>query len=71
MATPQAAGIGVLARQAYAQLLGAKLTNTEIKRMLAALGQPQNSTSGYGPLTWPMVVEWLSTEYGVEVPGPS
>jgi len=69
MATPQAAGIGVLARQAYAQLLGLTLTNSELKRMLAALGQAQSNTSGYGPLTWQMVVRWLSTQYGVTVPG--
>jgi subtilisin family serine protease len=69
MATPQAAGIGVLARQAYRQLLGTTLTNAEVKRMLAALGQAQNNSSGCGPLTWPIVVEWLSTQYSVEVPG--
>lgn len=68
MATPQAAGIGVLARQAYRQLLGTTLTNTELKRMLVALGGAPGNDVGSGPLTWSMVTEWLSTQYSVEIP---
>ncbi|MGI0131309.1 MAG: S8 family serine peptidase [Thermoplasmata archaeon] len=70
MATPQIAGLFVLARQAWKQLLGKVLTNTEVKAMLAAYGQPKNSTSGWGFPTWQgTIVPWLSTQYGVTLPG--
>ncbi len=65
MSTPQAAGMGTLMRQAHQKLLGKTLTNTEIKQMLAALGLPKTNDYGWGPLTWSLYREWLSTQYGV------
>ena len=62
MATPQAAGMGVLMRQAHAKLLGRVLTNAEVKAMLEALGKPQDNSSGSGPLTWDLYRQWLSTQ---------
>jgi serine protease AprX len=67
MATPILAGLMACMRQAHQRLLGKILTNTEVKAMLAALGQPKNNASGWGPLTWPMYLRWLSTQYSIEV----
>jgi len=69
MATPQAAGIGVLMRQAHAQLLGKVLTGEEVKAMLSALGGSPSNDSGSGPLSWSMYATWLNSQYGVTVPG--
>jgi hypothetical protein len=70
MATPQAAGLGVLMRQAHRQLLGKVLTNTEFKAMLQALGgQSKNSRTGWGMPTWSMYGQWVESQYGVTVPG--
>jgi subtilisin family serine protease len=67
MATPQAAGMGVLMRQAHQKLLGKVLTNTEVKQMMTALGTAKSNDFGWGPLTWSTYVEWLSTQYGVTI----
>ena len=67
MATPQAAGIGVLIRQAHAKLLGEVLTSAEVKAMLVAINGPPNNTSGSGALTWDVYRAWLATQYGVSI----
>ncbi len=67
MATPQAAGMGVLMRQAHAKLVGKLLTNTEVKTMLAAINGPSNNTSGSGALTWNVYRTWLGTQYGITI----
>ncbi|MBF6555479.1 MAG: S8 family serine peptidase [Acidimicrobiales bacterium] len=67
MSTPQAAGIGVLARQAHAKLLGKTLTSAEVKAMLVAANGPPNNVYGSGALTWDVYRAWLSTQYGVTI----
>ena len=65
MACPQAAGMGVLMRQAHAKLLGRLLTNAEVKAMLAAVNGPPNNTSGSGALTWDVYRAWMGSRYGI------
>lgn len=67
MATPQAAGMGLLMRQAHQKLLGKVLTNTEVKQMMAALGLPKTNDYGWGPLTWSIYRDWLSTQYNITI----
>ena len=67
MATPQVAGLLACMRQAHRKLLNKTLTNAEVKTMLAALGQPKNNDSGWGPLHWAMYEEWLASQYNVKV----
>lgn len=67
MATPIAAGLLTCMRQAHKQLLGRVLTNDEVKQMLKQHGIEKNNDSGWGPITWNMYEEWLSTEYGVQL----
>lgn len=66
MATPIAAGLCVLMRQAHEQLLGKTLTGSEVKAMLSALGSPKGNDVGWGLLSWPMYLRWLSTQYSIE-----
>jgi subtilisin family serine protease len=65
MATPLAAGLGVLARQLYAAKVGKGLTSAEFKAMLAATGYPNPNQSGYGVPTWGRVLSYVNTQYGV------
>ena len=67
MATPQAAGLGVLARQLYKAKVGVPLTNTEFKAMLAATGPSDPNTSGYGLPTWGRVLAYIESQYGVSI----
>lgn len=67
MATPHAAGMGVLMRQAHRELLGKVLTGEEVKAMLQAVNGAPNSESGSGILSWATYRTWLSTQYGVSI----
>jgi len=67
MATPHVAGLVVLMRQAMYETTGNILTVDEIKRMLSELGHEKNNIDGWGPITWSMFEEWMSTQYGVEL----
>jgi len=69
MATPIVAGLCALMRQAHAKLLGRVLTNAEVKAMLAATAESQNDTGGWGAIGWDRYVQYMSTQYGVAVPG--
>jgi subtilisin family serine protease len=70
MATPQVAGLFTCARGAWKQLLGKVLTNAEVKQMLAAYGQGKDNTSGWGFPTWQgVILPWLDSQYGVQIPG--
>ncbi len=71
MATPQAAGLGVLMRQAHAKLLGKVLAGSEFKAMMQSLGKVKDDVSGWGPPTWGLYAMWLSTQYGVTLPNGS
>ena len=67
MATPIAAGLGVLLRQAHAKLVGKVLTNSEVKAMLIAINGAPNTVSGSGLLSWDVYRRWLSTQYGITI----
>jgi len=67
MATPHVAGLVALMREALKKLTGYILTVDEIKRMLSQLGHEKTNVDGWGPITWEMFEQWLSTEYGVEI----
>jgi len=67
MATPHVAGLVALMRESMSRLLGRVLTVDEIKRMMEQLGEPKDNDKGWGPITWQMWEQWLSTEYGVHL----
>lgn len=67
MATPHVAGLVTLMKQAHERLLGKTLTLDEIMTMLKELGHEKTNDEGYGPITWGMYEEWLSTTYGIEI----
>lgn len=68
MSAPIVSGLAVLMRQAHKQLLNKILTVDEIKTMLSELGEnPKNNDVGWGPITWQMYENWLSTQYGVKI----
>ena len=66
MATPHAAGLVAIMKQAHRKVLGKVLTTTEVKEMVASFGQSKDNDAGWGPITWDMYVAWLETEYGVK-----
>ena len=61
MATPHVAGLVACMKQQMPEL-----TTNEIKKMMAALGHEKTNIDGWGPITWQMWEEWLSTQYGIE-----
>ncbi len=67
MATPHITGLVACMKQAHLDLIGRVLTTSEIKKMLSELGHAKTNEDGWGPLTWGMYEEWMSTEYGVTV----
>lgn len=67
MATPHAAGLSVLMREAMEKKIGKKLTVEEIKEMMEKLGHEKNNDTGYGLLNWKKFEKWMSTQYGVEL----
>lgn len=67
MATPHAAGLIALMRQAHRDVLGRILTVDEIKRMMNELGKTKDNDSGWGPLTWDIYEQWIGTQYGAKL----
>jgi len=67
MATPHIAGLVTCMAQLYKERLGRELTTLEVKRMMEKLGHTKSNDDGYGLITWPLVEEWVSTEWGVTV----
>ena len=65
MATPHIAGLVTLMRQAHRQLLGLTLTVNEVKEILKSSGIQKTNDYGWGPLTWDLYTNYLSTQYGV------
>ena len=55
--------------QLYKERVGKDLTVNEVKRMMEAIGpnQPKNNNVGYGMISWPLVEQWVSSQYGVKV----
>ena len=67
MATPHVAGLVADMAQLYAQKVPKNLTTSEIKKMMASAGKSKNNQEGWGLLTWDIVENWVSTQYGVTV----
>ena len=67
MATPVAAGVVTLMRQAHAQILDKVLVAGEVMAMMKQLGHEKSDGDGYGFLSWDLYEKWVSTEYGVEL----
>lgn len=71
MATPHAAGLVTLMRQAHHELLNTTLTVDEIKKMMEEWaynnGITKNNDYGWGPITWDIYEWWLGTQYGIQV----
>lgn len=71
MATPHAAGLVLLMKQAHRKLLQAELTTQEIKRMMEAWavehGRTKDNDYGWGLMTWEVYEWWISTQYGVNI----
>jgi hypothetical protein len=69
MATPHCAGLVTCMAQLYREKIGRELTVDEVKRMMEKLGpnQPKDTNVGWGLITWDIVEQWVSTEYGVAV----
>jgi len=67
MATPVAAGLVTLMRQAHKQVLGRLLVTGEIMEMMKQLGHEKRNSDGYGFLSWSLYEKWVSTEYSIEL----
>ncbi|MEM3647351.1 MAG: S8 family serine peptidase [Thermofilum sp.] len=67
MATPHVSGLLACMSQLYSAI-GKVLTVDEVKKMMASLGpnQPKDNEMGWGMITWKIVEEWVSTQYGHE-----
>jgi subtilisin family serine protease len=65
MACPHVTGLVACMRQAYFEAMDKPLSMNEIKAMLEALGSLKNNISGWGPITWGMFEEWMTSQYGV------
>lgn len=67
MATPHVAGLVTCMAQLYKEKLGKELTIAEVKRMMEELGHTKSNDDGWGPITWPLVEEWVSSEHRVSL----
>ena len=67
MATPHCAGLVTCMAQLYRERIGKELTVDEIKTMMEALGKPKDNNIGWGMLSWDIVSEWVSTQYGISL----
>jgi len=71
MATPHAAGLCILMRQAHRKLLGKVLTVDEVKDMMEAWasdhGHVKDNYVGWGLIHWDIYEWWLETQYGVKI----
>ncbi len=64
MACPHVAGLLALMKQAMTKA-GLTLTLEEVNNMMSSLGHDKNNTDGWGPLTWHLFEQWMSTQYSV------
>jgi len=71
MATPHAAGLCILMRQAHKKVLGKVLTVDEVKDMMEAWaknqGHEKDNYVGWGLIHWQIYEWWLETQYGVKI----
>jgi subtilisin family serine protease len=69
MSAPHVAGLVTCMAQLYREKIGRELTVDEVKRMMEKLGpnQPKDNNQGNGLISWDIVEQWVSTEYGVAV----
>lgn len=67
MSAPIVAGLMAIMYQIYRQELNRNLTLDEVKTMLSKLGHEKSTYDGWGMVTFPMIQQWLSTEYDIEM----
>lgn len=67
MATPHVAGLVTCMSQLYKEQVGKELTVTEVNRMMEELGHTKSNDDGWGLITWPLVEEWVASQYQVSV----
>lgn len=67
MATPHTAGLVTCMAQLYREKVGQELTVNEVKAMMEALGNSKDNNVGWGLLSWNLVEQWVSTQYGISL----
>lgn len=64
-AAPVVSGLMAIMKQIYRQKVKKELNLVEVKTMLSQMGHAKSNADGWGLLTYGMIEDWISTQYGV------